>query len=326
MIFANKRASDLITLVLLFAVGLAQSSCQPLCQDLKPQIICPIQTDKFTSLPSPFTSLSQEEKSEEWAKELLLGDAFAKEWDLYRAITCYKRALILLPADHRDDRRLQLHYTITLSYYLGNKYKDALTCFETTELSQVNENFPAFKNLLLIVYDCYLITKQPEKAACVMQAISIFSPHVYEDLNLYESFKNGEIDRSRCLISTSRNSENMKMDFAFYDQYAKSPKMARTLNALLPGAGYYYVGEKRSALTSFLINALFTAAAYQFFHHGYPAAGAITTSLELGWYFGGINGAGIEAQEFNTRLFESVSQKILMANRGFPILMFETSF
>jgi hypothetical protein len=118
----------------------------------------------------------------------------------------------------------------------------------------------------------------------------------------------------------------MEKDFAFYEQFTKSPSKARTLNAILPGAGYAYVGQKRSAVTSFLINALFTAAAYQFFSRGYTAAGAITASLEMGWYFGGINGAGIEANEYNARIFEGVGRKMLTDHTCFPVLMFETSF
>ena len=49
-------------------------------------------------------------------------------------------------------------------------------------------------------------------------------------------------------------------------------------------------------------------------------------SMEIGWYLGGINGAGIEAQELNTRLYEGVGTKILVEKECFPVLMFETTF
>ena len=193
-------------------------------------------------------------------------------------------------------------------------------------MSQVNPDFPAFNNLLLIVFDCYLQTQHEDKAECLLEIIRKFSPETADDLSLYQNLKSGEIESSRCLISQHRESEAMEKDFAFYDQFAKSPRKARILNAVLPGAGYYYVGQRRSAMTSFIINVLFTAAAYQFFRNGYPAAGAITASIEAGWYLGGINGAGLEAHEFNTRLYEGISRKILTDNACFPVLMFETSF
>lgn len=311
--------------ILIIGLSLLQVSCQLSCQKVEPTLVCQLPNHRIHSLPSAFPILSAAERAQEWGKELLIGDTFARECDFYRAITCYKRALVLLPPNEAE-RHLQLDYNMMLCYYLGNKYQETINIFETSELSQANADFPAFNNLLLMVYDCYLQTQQEDKAACVLEVINKFSPETADDLLLYQNLKEGQIESARCTMSQHRNAEAMEMDFAFYDQFAKSPKKARFLNAVLPGAGYYYVGQRRSAMTSFIINALFTAAAYQFFRHGYPAAGAITASLEMGWYVGGINGAGIEAQEFNTRLYEGISRKILNEHDGFPILMFETSF
>lgn len=310
---------------LIVGLALTQVSCQLACQKMEPSIVCQVPTYRINSLPSAFPPLSPAEREQEWAKELLIGDTFAKESDFYRAITCYKRALVLLPPCEIA-RHLQLDYDLTLCYYLGGKYQEAINIFEASELSQANPDFPAFNSLLLVIYDCYLQNGQEDKADCVLEVVRKFSSETANDLLLYQSLKAGEIETARCLMSQHRDAEAMKMDFAFYDQFAKSPKKARILNAVLPGAGYYYVGQRRSAMTSFIINALFTAAAYQFFRQGYPAAGAVTASIEMGWYIGGINGAGIEAQEFNTRLYEGISRKILNEHEGFPILMFETSF
>lgn len=309
----------------IFGSAIFLAGCQNVNREMEPTITCPLQVERFAELPGAFPELSPEELQQEWGKECLLGNAFAEEWDLYRAITCYKRALILLPREDLN-RRLQLDYAIILSYYLGNKYSEATACFEASELSQADSEFPAFSNLLVMIYDCYLLTGQEEKADCVMQAIELYSPQTSEDLRLYAAFKRGNPVEVRDLICRHPDEESLASYFSFYDRFAKSPKKAQVLNALLPGAGYYYVEQKRSALTSFIINALFTAAAYRFFQKGYPAAGAITASLEMGWYLGGINGAGIEAREFNTRLFEGVGRRVLLKNRGFPVLMFETSF
>lgn len=310
--------------VLGLAVTLA--GCNPITSyKMEPNIVCPLPAYRLSCLPSAFPSLLPEEQNEGWAKELLIGDTFAKENDFYRAITCYKRALVLLPPCETA-RCLQIDYNLILCYYLGGKYQEAINIFEASPLSQANTDFPAFNNLLLIVYDSYYQNGQEDRAECVLEVIQKFSPESASDLSLYQSFQEGDIDNARCLMSQHRNAEEMQKDFAFYDQFAKSAKRARVLNAILPGAGYFYVGQRKSAVTSFVINALFTAAAYQFFRHGYPAAGAITASLEMGWYLGGINGAGIEATEFNTRLYEGVGKKILSDNDGFPVLMFETSF
>lgn len=320
-----KNYAPCISLFLQVGLVLTLISCQPTYQKMEPVISCPLPTARIECLPSAFPRLSLQERQQEWANELIMGEVFAKECDFYRAITCYKRALILLPPLDTA-RRLQLDYSLILCYYLGAKYQEAVNIFESSDLSQANPSFPAFNHLLLIVYDCYLQLKQEDKAECVLEVIRKFSEESADDLFLYQTLKSGEIETARCVISQHRQAEAMQMDFAFYDQFAKSPPLARTLNALLPGAGYYYVGQRRSALTSFIINALFTAATYQFFQRGYPAAGAITLSLEMGWYLGGINGAGLEAHEFNTRLYEGISRKILIEQDCFPVLMFETSF
>jgi len=319
------KKNSVISLFLIAGLALTQVGCQPACQKMEPVITCPLPVHRLSTLPSAFSPLSAEEREQEWAKELMIGDVFAKECDFYRAITCYKRALILLPTA-AIKRRLQLDYDLVLCYYLGGKYQESINIFEASDLSQANSDFPAFNHLLLIVYDCYLQTHQEEKGDCVLEIIRKFSPESAADLFLYQTLKEGEMEKGRCLIAQHQGGEEMERDFAFYDQFSKSPKKARLLNALLPGAGYYYVGQRRSAITSFIINALFTAAAYQFFRHGYPAAGLITSSLEAGWYLGGINGAGIEAQEFNTRLYEGISRKALTEHFCFPVLMFETSF
>ena len=301
--------------------------CQALKQEegFTPIINFATPQEKISQLPSAFPPLSTEERSQEWGKELILGEAFAEEWDLYRAITCYKRALILIPPSNKE-RILQLNYDIVFAYYLGNKYKEAINVFEGTELTYVNALFPAYNNLLILLYDCYRVTHQEEKASCLLNAIEKYSPETADDLTLYTDLKAGLLDAVQADIEKRADKDCIQITLEQYYRFAKSPQKARTLNALLPGLGYYYVGQKKAALTSFLVNALFTAAAYQFFSRGYPAAGAITASLEYGWYYGGINGAGIAANEYNQVLYDGVGRKILTESNSFPVLIFETSF
>lgn len=317
-----------VSFLLIVGLALTQMSCQPIYQKIEPKIDPPLtQTVRqFQTLPSLFPPLSVVEKKQEWAKELLIAEFFTKEWDLYRAITCYKRALALLP-DEAKERHLQIDYDLILCYYLGNKYQDALSLFEMSELSQASSDFPAFHDLLLLVYDSYLKTDQNEKAEGILKIIETFlTKEENEKILLYHALKKGELEEVSDVFNQHSQRDELTDQFALYHQFAKSPQKAQLFNALLPGAGYYYVGQRKSALTSFIINALFTAAAYQFFRHGYVAAGLITASLETGWYVGGINGAGIEAQGFNQRLYEGISRKILTKQSAFPVLMFQTSF
>ena len=150
--------------------GCSEKSCI-----LEPNITYIPQAKRVECLESPFADLSPMEKKQSWGKELYIGMALAREMDLYRAITAFKRALILIPRD-QTDRRLQIHYCILECYYLGGKYQDAIDVFETTPLYNAPSAFPAFNDLLIIVYDAYLQTGQDEKAAKIYQVIEVSEP------------------------------------------------------------------------------------------------------------------------------------------------------
>lgn len=311
--------------LIFLGLALLLSSCQPVRSDLDPVIMYSPSISRIRALPSAFPPLEEKERWQEWAKELMIGDTFAKEFDFYRAITCYKRALILLPAE-AIERHLQIDYSIILCYYLGQKYQEAINTFEESALTQVNALFPAFNNLLIMLYDCYREVGVEERAESLFELIQKCSPETAIDLSLYDKLKEGNLTEAQTIICAHPLRSSLQSSLDFYGAHAKSPKQARTLNALLPGAGYYYVGQSQAAATSFLINTLFTTAAYQFFKRGYVAAGAITMSIEMGWYLGGINGAGLEAEEFNSRLYEGVAKNLLYEHSYFPVLMFETAF
>lgn len=304
-------------------LAIAFTGCQLTTCQLEPHIVC-TPPSNLTRLPSAFSELSEEESKQEWAKELMIGDAFAREGDFYRAITAYKRALFF--QHEYNQRRLQIEYDIILCYYLGNKYCEAIAAFERSCLTSVSPSFPAFNQLLLMVYDCYLHEENEEKAASILETIQKFSPETGADLSIYENLMQGRVEEVQAEVEQHPCFEAIQPELNNYYFYSKSPRKARLLNAFLPGAGYYYVGQSKTAVTAFLINALFILASYECFKNGYPAAGIITASLESGWYFGGINGAGIAAQEYNDRLYDDMSRKILNQHCFFPVLMFETSF
>lgn len=300
-------------------------ACQQNCAVLEPNICYSPPQPMVEKMPPAFAPLSQEEQCQDWAKELYLGKAFAKEMDLYRALTCFKRALILLPPD-MCARRQEVEYDIFLAYYLGGKYQDALDTFERSKLLQVPESFPAFHDLLIVLYDAYLKNDQPDKAYKILCLIASTDEPLSHNLGLGTAVI--EVNLPSLSKATEWHPAGPELqEFLFdYSRQAKSVSKARTLNTVLPGAGYYYVGQKKAAVTSFIINALFIAATYQLFDRGYTAAGIITGSLECGWYFGGINGAGLAAKEYNEQLYHSLGKEYMIKNRLFPLLMLQKGF
>ncbi len=310
-------------------VSLSLSGCTRAASDFEPKISYLPTEQHIAKLSSPFEKLTKAELQQEWAREFYIGLHFGNELDLYRAITAFKRALILLPPNHME-RKIQLQYYIYLSYYLGQKYQEALNYFQTSDLDAVPREFPAYKDLLTSLYECYNKTGQTEQADLLLNKLEAEDPEASHSLELSTALQTGQLkaveEIASCTDLTNPSAEEIQEFLDDYYQEALSATKARTWNAILPGAGYYYVGQKKAAATSLVINALFTWAAYAFIKNGYVAAGIVTASLESGWYLGGINGAGIAANEYNERLYESSAKEFMIEHTLFPVLKLEMSF
>jgi TolA-binding protein len=81
----------------------------------------------------------------------------------------------------------------------------------------------------------------------------------------------------------------------------KSPRTARLLAGLLPGAGHLYLGKPLQGLTAFLLNGAFITGAVFAFREQLYATGAILLYFETGWYLGNIKSAGDGARAANRR-------------------------
>jgi tetratricopeptide (TPR) repeat protein len=88
----------------------------------------------------------------------------------------------------------------------------------------------------------------------------------------------------------------------------KSPAVAGTLAAILPGAGHLYTERPRDALVSFLLNGSFIWAAIELFRNNNYVAGGIVTFFEIGWYSGNIYSAVSSAHKFNRRVQDEFIQ------------------
>lgn len=81
----------------------------------------------------------------------------------------------------------------------------------------------------------------------------------------------------------------------------RSPAVAGTLSALLPGAGYVYAGAYRDAVMAFVVNALFASGAWIAYDHEQYALAGMLAGLEIFWYGGNVVGAVNAADRFNAR-------------------------
>ena len=309
-----------IFLVLFFLAG-----CYRVPDKIEPQVNFSVQDKYLKSLPPAFPPLTPQERIEPWGQEYLIAQKFAEHLDLYRAITTFKRSEFLLPAGY-PMRLEEIQYQILLSYYLGKRYEEVTREFTHSALYTATKTFPAYHDLLIIMYESYLEVGDDEKAEYILRVIQHHYPDTAKKLELSTIMLEGDLDKIQVAERSDPSKTYLTDLLDNYDAKKKSVGKAQTLNAIFPGVGYLYVGQKQSALTSFLLNGLFIWAAVHFYTQGHIAAGIVTTSFEAGWYFGGIYGAGESAKLYNERLYEENAYPALNRNGLFPVLMLKYGF
>lgn len=294
-------------------------SCSKNPDHIEPKITLSIPQSAISDAPSPFPTV--EAPTADWEKELSIGRAFAKEGDYYRAITSFKRARFLLYGQGFHEKYLQeIEYDLFLSYYLARRYEQAIETFDGS-LRRIDTHFVAYKQLLCLLFDACVIEKRNRQAEAILGTIQKIDPTTAKKLLTYQHFMQG--NRAALVTSTDELIKDFVNTFTLEQ---KSVHQSEILNALLPGAGYLYVGQIQSAITSFFINALFIIATVEFFLKGQPAAGLIAGGFEVGWYVGGIRGAGLAAKEYNNALWSSLAKQTLIQTRGCPLFMIEYGF
>ena len=90
----------------------------------------------------------------------------------------------------------------------------------------------------------------------------------------------------------------------------RSPALAGTMSAILPGAGHVYAGRYRDGVMAFVVNALFIGGAVIAYDHDqYALAGALG-GAEIFWYGGSVVGA-VNAADGHNRRAEALHYKSL---------------
>ncbi|MEI6531953.1 MAG: hypothetical protein WCN87_03945, partial [Chlamydiota bacterium] len=257
------------------------------------------------------------------ADEQRIGETFGQRRDFYRAITAFERGEILLRGSHIQTI-LQFQYEILLSYYLAGKYEEAFCYFEKSALkAAVTKTFPAWKDMLVIVYDSSCRIGRGDYAVALLKSIRLENPILADKLALYSAIRTGDL---RCASQMAQAPCYLKKIYSDYCLESKSVNKARMMNALLPGVGYMYVKQVNTGITAMIVNAVFIGATYQFARKSLVFPAIICASLEVGWYVGGIWGAGRAAAEYNERLYENAGTKILEQERLYPLLMLDYAF
>jgi len=290
---------------------LCASSC--FAHDIKPSVSLTPSQRILEDKKAAFSPLSADELASDWGREYLVAQNLLRELDFFGATTDFKRAY-LLAGLQKTNRQNEIEYGRLFSYFLAGKFEAVVATFEKSSMKVNPENFPPYDDFLVILTTAYLRTREPARAQKVFEVLSKHNPEMAKKLSLHEDFFIGNI------AALPKN---------FQDEYnaaRKTPWKAGALNAVLPGAGYLYLGHKETAVTSFLLNALFIAASYEFFSARMPAAGVISAGFECGWYFGGIWGSVLSARAHNNHLYNAKAKEMMVREKLFPILMLQYGF
>jgi len=245
--------------------------------------------------------------------DLSFADALYAEGDYYRAITEYKRFRHQHPSDPQAGYAL---LRIGESYLAGKRWTEAEATF-----SQVIEAYPA--------------SAEAEQALLLHAAI----PYEQKNFSLARDRYGALLDKTLSDSNRQRILWRIPWTFIEQDRYSdarqalansddprsaplqnellklealplKSPRLAGSLSAILPGAGQLYCGRYREAGMAFLLNAAFILGTAESFADDNITVGSILLFFEVGWYAGNIYNAVNNAHKYNRELREQEKERL----------------
>ncbi len=226
--------------------------------------------------------------------------------DYFRSITEAKRFIFEYP---ESPLKLNAEYLIGKAYSRGGDSQKAVEVFKSLLKSNYESEMSA--QVLVSLGKLYGKERNYAKGSQYMQLAMLHehagkptaekAAHYYFLYSLLNGDK-GVLEEGSILprwIPTAKfesaSSQYEQLEF-------KSPTIAGTLSAIIPGAGYYYTDRKRDALAAFILNGLFIWGAISAFENDNEGLGVAISVFEIGWYVGGIYGSANAAHKYNRRL------------------------
>jgi outer membrane protein assembly factor BamD (BamD/ComL family) len=261
--------------------------------------------------------VGQEASAGQGDRDKLFGfaESLFAEGDYYRAITEYKRFNYLYPVDILVEKA---DFRIGECYFKAGRRSEAIDSFNV-----FIRQYPAGA----LRPDALYLKGQAEKEQKrYTDALTTFDELIrtgdanYRDRALYAQalvlLAQQDWQRARETFASLPQESPLYPSAIIYSDGLgrmdglprKSPALAGTLAAVLPGAGHLYAERPRDALVSFLLNGSFIWAAVELFRNNNNVAGGIVAFFELGWYGGNIYSAVGSAHKYNQRVEDEFLQ------------------
>jgi outer membrane protein assembly factor BamD (BamD/ComL family)/TM2 domain-containing membrane protein YozV len=242
--------------------------------------------------------------------QMQFGDAFLAEGEYYRAVTEYKKYLILFPDGRQADAAL---FKAGMASYRGMEYEAAAETF-----ASVRARFPASPHAAESAYYegvCYARLNRFDKSAPAFETaatykpVSGFAPRARLGRALVE-FDRGDptgtrqgLNRFLTDFPGDPRTGNVRAALSLLPQEDelphKSPVIAGILSALVPGSGHMYAGHYGDGATAFLLNGLFIAGTVVAIQQENYAVAGVVGVIGLPFYIGNIYGASNAATKWN---------------------------
>lgn len=244
-----------------------------------------------------------------------------EEQEYYRAITEFKKYLILFPESEKCD---YVRFRIGTAYYNGEEYEQAVKVFASLKQKHTETAYSIESNYFEALSD-WKLNRLEEARSTFRELAHTYPQSEYGPLALAGS---ALVAVEKEDIAASRNDltkfiedypdhpgwkrvwEARNMLDRHKDLPRKSEVLAGVMSAILPGSGYIYAGHSKDGITSFLINALaFAGVASAIQNENFAVAG-IVAGVGLPFYLGNIYGSANAAKKWNIAVRDEYRQKI----------------
>jgi len=240
--------------------------------------------------------------------QLKLGDSFMAENEYYRAVTEYRKFIILFPDSDQAD---SVWFKIGHACYQGEEFEMAARAFAC-----FGEKYPASKYSPAAGYQaglCFWRMDRLDEAATSFASVATSYPISTEARRSLLEAALVEFDRKNI-------PESRRMLERFLDAYPddgltvkarsainlmdreiprKSPAAAGILSAVVPGAGHVYAGHYVDGISSFFLNGLLITGTIAAVRHEEYAVAAVVGTISVPFYIGNIYGAANAANKWN---------------------------
>ena len=253
--------------------------------------------------------------------QLKIADAFMEQGEYYRAVTEYKKFLILFPDSVKADYAF---FAIGMAHFKGEEYGTAARSFLA-----MREKYPESSYAIQAVYFEGISQwkmKNYDRARVALEILVDQHPDSEYAPRSLMAICLAALDESKAEVSRQAlkrfldrypghpGEENVREAAAQIERYQelpeKSPVLAGVMSAILPGSGYIYAEHYGDGITAFLINGLFIAGTVTAIHQENYAVAGIVGGVGVPFYLGNIYGSANAAKKWNLAVRNEIVQKI----------------